>query len=452
MSQKSFRIKTFGCQMNDRDSEIMAQLLGEAGYVETGDNETADVVILNTCSIRAKAEQKVMSLLGVLRKYKKKRPQMKICVAGCVAQQEGRELIKRMGHVDLVVGTQNIYDIVHLLGEVKESPVVTSLIDDYSIPAFIPDLTKKETDNTSPAVFRKFLTIMQGCNNYCSYCVVPNTRGREISRSVKHIIEEARSIVKAGVREITLLGQNVNSYGQTNIVTEDESPYSFADLLREVAGINGLKRLRFTTSNPKDLSDDLMRCFAEIDILCPQFHLPVQSGSNTILSAMHRRYTRELYLEKVASLRRYCPEIAITTDVIVGFPGETDANFEETMSLLEEVQYHGSFSFKYSDRPGTRSKDFSNKVAEEVKSERLARFQLRQDELSLQHNRNYVEKSYPVMIEKNEAEKMVGRSGSNHLVHFKDLHSCVVPGDIIQARITHAGQHSLQGETVTSSK
>ena len=438
--------------MNDRDSEIMAQLLGEAGYVETGDNESADVVILNTCSIRAKAEQKVMSLLGVLRKYKKKRPQMKICVAGCVAQQEGQELINRMGHVDLVVGTQNIYDIVALLEEVKKSSVVTSLIDDYAIPAFIPDLKQKESSTSSPVVFRKFLTIMQGCNNYCSYCVVPHTRGREISRTVSHIIEEAQSIVDAGVKEITLLGQNVNSYGQTNSVTEDGSKYTFAELLREVAQIDGLKRLRFTTSNPKDLSDDLMRCFSDIDILCPQFHLPVQSGSNNILSAMHRRYTRELYLEKVASLRGYCPDIALTTDVIVGFPGETDEDFEETMSLLEEVQYHGSYSFKYSDRPGTRSKDFPDKVAEEIKSERLARFQSRQDEFSLQHNRNYVGKTYPVMIEKNDAEKMVGRSGSNHLVHFRDLSSCVVPGDIIQARIIHAGQHSLQGEIVSGSK
>lgn len=432
--------------MNDRDSEIMAQLLGEAGYVETGDIDQADLVILNTCSIRAKAEQKVMSLLGVLRKHKKQRPEMKICVAGCVAQQEGQEIIRRMGHVDLVVGTQNIYDIVLLLDSLERKSVATKLIDNYSIPAFIPNLQTEKSQTQKPPVFRKFLTIMQGCNNFCSYCVVPNTRGREISRSVSHIIEEAKAIVEAGVKEITLLGQNVNSYGQTNSVTEDGSKYTFATLLREVAQVEGLKRLRFTTSNPKDLSDELMSCFAEIDILCPQFHLPVQSGSNNVLAAMHRRYTRELYLEKVGALRAYCPDIAITTDVIVGFPGETEEDFEDTMSLLEEVRYHGSYSFKYSDRPGTRSKDFPDKIDEATKSKRLARFQGRQDEISMEYNKSYVGKIYPVMIERNEHDRMVGRSGSNHLVHFKDLSSCVIPGDIIQARIIHAGQHSLQGE------
>lgn len=432
--------------MNDRDSEIMAQLLGEAGYIETSETEQADLIILNTCSIRAKAEQKVMSLLGVLRKHKKRNPDLKICVAGCVAQQEGKEIIRRMNHVDLVIGTQSIYQIVELLDKLNGHSVATGLEDNYVIPSFIPNLKPNGKNSDSPEVFRKFLTIMQGCNNYCSYCVVPHTRGREISRTVSDIMEEAHALVDAGVKEITLLGQNVNSYGQTNSVTESPQNYSFADLLREVASIDGLKRLRFTTSNPKDLSDDLMSCFAEIDILCKQFHLPVQSGSNNILSAMHRKYTRELYLEKVAALRKYCPEIALTTDVIVGFPGETDEDFEQTMSLLEEVQYHGSYSFKYSDRPGTRSQHFENKVPEDIKSKRLARFQSRQDEITMSHNRNYVGNVYPAMIEKNEPDKMVGRTASNILVHFSDLSSCTVAGDIVSALITHAGQHSLQGE------
>ncbi|MEN8200887.1 MAG: tRNA (N6-isopentenyl adenosine(37)-C2)-methylthiotransferase MiaB, partial [Thermodesulfobacteriota bacterium] len=390
MSNKAFLIKTFGCQMNDRDSEIMAQLLSEDGYVETSVTDQADLIILNTCSIRAKAEQKVMSLLGVLRKHKKNKPSLKICVAGCVAQQEGDEIIRRMPHVDLVVGTQNIYQIVDLLNDLKAHPVATTLVDDYTIPAFIPNFKAEQEGAEAPVIFKKFLTIMQGCNNYCSYCVVPHTRGREISRKVDDILDEARALVDAGVREITLLGQNVNSYGQTNPVTDNTDGYTFASLLREVAAIPGLKRLRFTTSNPKDLSDDLMRCFAEVDNLCPQFHLPVQAGSNKVLSAMHRRYTRELYLEKIDTLRSYCPEIAITTDVIVGFPGETDEDFAETMSLLETVRYHGSYSFKYSDRPGTRSADFSDKIDETVKAERLHRFQSRQDEISLEHNRDYV--------------------------------------------------------------
>lgn len=445
MHSNSFFIKTFGCQMNERDSEIMAQLLGEKGYVETGDSDHADLIILNTCSIRAKAEQKVMSLLGVLRKQKKRNPKLKICVAGCVAQQEGKQIIERMPHVDLVIGTQNIYQLAELLEESKSQSVVTSLVDDYNIPAFIPDLSKNEED-PQPVVFKKFLTIMQGCNNYCTYCVVPYTRGREISREVSHILKEAQSLVRDGVKEITLLGQNVNSYGRTNSVSEGNSSYSFSDLLREVAAIPGLERLRFTTSNPKDLSDNLMRCFAEVDILCPQFHLPVQSGSNRILSLMNRKYSRELYLEKVADLRSYCPEIAITTDMIIGFPGETDQDFEGTMSLLEEVHYHGSYSFKYSDRPGTRSADFEDKVEESVKAERLLRFQTRQDEISLEHNKSYVGKDLSVMIEKNNGESIVARTGTNHLVHIANSSCSCKPGDIVTAHIIHAGHHSLSGK------
>ncbi len=450
MKQFSFSIKTFGCQMNERDSEIMAQLLAEKGYVESMELEDADVVILNTCSIRAKAEQKAMSLLGVLRKVKKRRPGMKICVAGCVAQQEGEELCERMPHVDLVIGTQNIYELADLLEATRgASKVAIGMSDAYEIPAFIPTLPKLishgELQSPFPArPFRKFLTIMQGCNNYCTYCVVPYTRGREISRKFKDIIEEAHVLVDAGVREITLLGQNVNSYGRTNPVTTDGSGYSFSQLLREVAAIQGLKRLRFTTSNPKDLSLELMRCFNEIEILCPQFHLPVQSGSNAVLSKMNRKYTRELYLQRVAELRSFRPDIALSTDVIVGFPGETDADFEETMELLEHVRFHSSFSFKYSDRPGTRSADFDDKVDEQVKSERLSRFQKRQDEICLEQNSLYVGKCLPVMIEKVTQDNMVGRTETNHIVHIEEKIECF-PGDIVNVTIYHAGQHSLNG-------
>jgi len=447
MDSKSFFIKTFGCQMNLRDSEIMAQILSEKGYIETAESDSADLIILNTCSIRAKAEQKVMSLLGVLRKQKKRNPKLKICVAGCVAQQEGKQIIERMPHVDLVVGTQNIYQLAELLEESGQQSVATSLEDNYSIPAFIPDLSEKKT-HKSPPIYKKFLTIMQGCNNYCTYCVVPYTRGREVSRKSDHILQEAHVLVEGGVREITLLGQNVNSYGKTNSVSDSNTSYSFSDLLRQVADIPGLKQLRFTTSNPKDLSDDLMRCFAEVDILCHHFHLPVQSGSNRILSSMNRKYSRELYLEKVAALRSYCPDIALTTDMIVGFPGETDSDFEDTMSLLEEVQFHGSYSFKYSDRPGTRSADFENKIEESLKAERLLRFQTRQDEICLEHNQKYINQTLSMMVEKNNGKALVARTGSNHLVHMADTATKNVPGDIVKALIFHAGHHSLQGKLV----
>lgn len=453
MKQKVFFIKTFGCQMNERDSEIMAQSLSSRGYVEGMDMYGADLIILNTCSIRAKAEQKVMSMLGYLRKVKLDRPETKICVAGCVAQQEGGQIIKKMPHVDLVVGTQNIYDIGALL-EIEthgKGKVVTNLNDNYAIPRFLPEVfLPGNTGILSPSrqqvgSYSKFVTIMQGCNNYCTYCVVPYTRGREVSRKVKDIIDEVKILVDSGVKEIILLGQNVNSYGKTNQVTTAKEDYSFADLLKEVAAINGLTRLRFTTSNPKDLTNELMQCFQDTDNLCPQFHLPVQAGSDEILKKMNRKYTIAQYKEKVDKLRQYCPHIALTTDVIIGFPGETDRDFDATMELLEIVRFHGSFSFKYSDRPGTRASEFAEKVDEEVKSARLARFQGRQDEISLQRNKEYIGQIKRVMIEDVRGEGAKGRTETNHIVHFEESLSCA-PGDIVHARILFAGQHSLKGK------
>ncbi|WP_457574673.1 tRNA (N6-isopentenyl adenosine(37)-C2)-methylthiotransferase MiaB [Desulfolithobacter sp.] len=436
-------IKTFGCQMNERDSEIMEHLLGQAGYVTTTVMEEADLVILNTCSIRAKAEQKVFSLLGHLRQLKEKKNKPKfIAVAGCVAQQEGERIMKRMSHVDIVVGTQQFYHLPEMLGRLlrgeSTKEVATDLSSSFAIPAL-----QEMTPSPAPSQFRKFVTIMQGCNNYCSYCVVPETRGREISRPVKDIMEEVEKLVSAGVREITLLGQNVNSYGRTNQVASQD--VTFSDLLRLVARTTGLERLRFTTSNPKDLSIELMRCFAEIDILCPQFHLPVQSGSNRILTRMNRKYTRELYLERVAALRSFRPDIALTTDVIVGFPGESETDFEQTMDLLREVRYHGSFSFKYSDRPGTRSSTFADKVPEEVKKERLARFQQLQDQISLERNREYIGKTVALMVESIGTQGIQGRTTTNHVVHCPSRPG-LQPGETVPVHIVQAGKHSLKGE------
>ncbi|MGW8194022.1 MAG: tRNA (N6-isopentenyl adenosine(37)-C2)-methylthiotransferase MiaB [Desulforhopalus sp.] len=452
MKQKVVYIKTFGCQMNERDSEIMAQSLATHGYIEGMDMAESDLVILNTCSIRAKAEQKVMSLLGYLRRVKKSRPEMKICVAGCVAQQEGQRLVERMPHVDLVVGTQNIYNIADLLEKAVsgERRVATDLTAGYDIPRFLPDISPPvqagEAGSPAPGpIFKKFVTIMQGCNNYCTYCVVPYTRGREISRKVKDIIDEVKTLVDGGVKEITLLGQNVNSYGRTNSVTDSGGNYTFSMLLREVAGIRGLARVRFTTSNPKDLTEDLMRCFGDVENLCPQFHLPVQAGSDSVLRKMNRNYSVDEYLEQVAKLRAYRPDIALTTDIIVGFPGETDEDFAATMALLETVKFHGSFSFKYSDRPGTRASTFSDKISEDVKSERLAKFQKRQDEISLERNREYVGMIKEIMIETESETKATGRTDTNHIVHF-DSGLTGVPGDIVKAKIVHAGQHSLKGK------
>ena len=456
MVQKHFYIKTFGCQMNERDSEIMAQILSSHGYLEIMSFQEADLVILNTCSIRAKAEQKVLSLLGYLRKARKNKPTMKICVAGCVAQQEGSRLIERMPHVDLVIGTQQIYRIQEYLERIEHGgeKVVTTLQDNYQIPQFLPDfplLNGKGTPSSAlspapPPPHKRFVTIMQGCNNYCTYCVVPYTRGREVSRNVSDIIAEVKALVASGVKEITLLGQNVNSYGKTHAVTATGEPYTFTDLLHEVSRIKDVVRLRFTTSNPKDLTDDLMRGFRDIENLCPQFHLPVQSGSDRILQRMNRNYTLKDYLQKVDTLLTYCPELALTTDVIVGFPGETETDFENTMNLLQRVRYHGSFSFKYSDRSGTRASAFTDKIDEQVKTERLSRFQALQDQISLERNREYLMQIKRVMVEASGPEGLRGRTDTNHIVHLNGCKENYLPGDMVTVKILHAGQHSLQGE------
>lgn len=436
--------------MNIRDSEIMAQKLYEDGYLESATIEDASLIILNTCSVRGKAEQKFFSLLGSLRKIKKQNPGLKICVAGCVAQQEGKKIIDRMKHVDLVIGTQHIYDIPRLLKKSETQKTAVNLSDIYEIPQYIPKTNISHPGSGKKPEkqfqFSRFVTIMQGCNNFCTYCVVPYTRGREVSRNVKDIVEEISLFVGSGVSEITLLGQNVNSYGRTNQVTETELPYSFANLIHEVSEIPGLKRLRFTTSNPKDLSDELIDCFARIDNLCPQFHLPVQSGSDAILKRMKRNYTIDDYLKKVDRLVSACPEIALTTDMIIGFPGETEIDFQSTMQLLERVRFHGSFSFKYSDRPGTRAAELDSKLSEQEKGARLQIFQKRQDEISLARNRDYVGKTRTILVEHSDPTSIMGRTSTNHIVHVESGDKEIQAGDYIEVQITFGGQHALKGK------
>jgi tRNA-2-methylthio-N6-dimethylallyladenosine synthase len=445
MSRKLY-IKTFGCQMNERDSEVIAQLLAQEGFATTSVQEEADLILVNTCSIREKAEQKAFSLIGSLREEKKKNPSLVVGVIGCVAQQEGEHLRSRMPHVDLIVGTQQIYRLPamldRLLSGMTQKEIATNMESSFSIPPFQKLLVNNEKTAITPG-FKQFVTIMQGCDNFCSYCVVPTTRGREISRSVRDILEEVELLVEQGVREITLLGQNVNSYGATNTV--DPRPVSFPQLLRKVSAVQGLQRLRFTTSHPKDLSEELMQCFAELENLCPHFHLPVQSGSDKILQRMNRKYTVESYLQKVAKLRQYRPDIALATDVIVGFPGETDVDFAATMRLLQEVRFHGSFSFKYSDRPHTRSTSFTDKVPEEIKSKRLATFQKEQNKISLQRNREYLEKTVEIMIESILDGEIKGRTATNHMVHAAGNVDSLLPGDLALVIIEHAGNHSLKG-------
>ncbi len=445
---KNLYIKTFGCQMNVRDSEIIEQLLAQEGYISTDSASGADVVLINTCSIREKAEQKVFSLLGQLREEKIKNPAMLLGVTGCVAQQEGEHIRERMPHVDLIVGTQQVYQLPEMLtrlrGGVTTREIATNLESSFVIPPFQKLLSSAPPLSPSYQSSKRFVTIMQGCNNFCSYCVVPGTRGREISRPMADIIEEVEILVDQGVKEVTLLGQNVNSYGLTNVVSD--TAVSFPQLLRRVASVDGLKRLRFTTSHPKDLSEDLMRSFAEIDILCPHFHLPVQSGSNSILYRMNRKYTVESYLDKVTTLRCFRPDIALATDIIVGFPGETEADFQATLDLLSAVRFHGSFSFKYSDRPHTSSADFNDKISEDVKSRRLKEFQILQDSIGLERNIECIGQTVEVMIEDSDSDSCKGRTPANQMVHFSIQDQLFAPGDLTMVKIDQAGKHSLKGK------
>ena len=442
---KHLYIETFGCQMNERDSEIMAQLLGEHSYLQIMEPEQADVIVINTCSIRGKAAQKAYSLLGVYKKIKKTNPDLIIAVAGCVAQQDGETLLKKMPYIDIVLGPQSVYDLPDLVAEArasKKNRLATDLSADFVIPPFLPELA-------SSTPHKRFVTIMQGCNNYCTYCVVPYTRGREISRKFDDVLDEVAHLTAKGVKEITLLGQNVNSYG--NDFPADQK-HTFSELLRAVAKIKGVERLRFTTSNPKDLSEDLMRCFTELPTLCPHFHLPVQSGSNNVLKRMNRKYTIETYLEKVDKLRQYQPDIAITTDIIVGFPGETDEDFEATMELLERVRYHGSYSFKYSDRPHAKSADFDDKVDQKIKSARLARLQARQDEIAIEIKQEDVGKTFTVMVEgksKAAGNQWSSRTGTNHIVNFY-CDDQLTPGQMLEVVVEESCKHSLRGRLIAS--
>jgi tRNA-2-methylthio-N6-dimethylallyladenosine synthase len=441
MSKRLF-IRTYGCQMNERDSEIIEQLLSQVDFVATDCLELADMIVINTCSVRAKAEQKVYSLLGQLREHKARQADFLIAVAGCVAQQEGQRIFDRMPHVDMVVGTQQLYQLPNMVQRIVAGETRHELATDLSASFQIPLFNPETPPSPAPRILKKFVNIMQGCNNFCSYCVVPYTRGREVSRSVVDILNEVRTHVDAGVQEITLLGQNVNSYGQTNPVADHE--VSFSELLRQVAVIPGLRRLRFTTSHPKDLSEELMRCFAELDVLCPHFHLPVQSGSDAVLKRMNRKYTRQEYLAKVEALLTFRPDLALATDIIVGFPGESAADFAQTMDLLRQVRFHGSFSFKYSDRPNTPAADYAGKVDEKTKASRLQAFQELQDQISLERNQAMVGTESEILVEHCSDKGINGRTPSNHIVHLPSGNAAE-PGDLLKVRLVHAGKHSLQG-------
>ncbi|MDD3581114.1 MAG: tRNA (N6-isopentenyl adenosine(37)-C2)-methylthiotransferase MiaB [Desulfobacca sp.] len=432
--KKRLYIKTYGCQMNVYDSELMAQVLS-ADYTLTRQPAEADLYLINTCSIRAKSEEKVRSLLGRLRFLKKRRPQMIIGVGGCVAQQEGARLRQRVPHLDLVFGTHGIYRLPEMLRQVQDGgpPVVdTDYVEQFQIPP---------RRHWPPGQVKALVTIMQGCNNFCTYCVVPYVRGPEMSRPSGEIIQEVQNFLASGGQEVTLLGQNVNSYGRGR-----PESLSFPQLLRELAALPGLARLRFTTSHPRDLSPELIQCFAELPALCEHIHLPVQSGSSRILSRMKRGYNRDDYLRRVRQLREVCPAIVITTDLIVGFPGETEEDFQETLSLMQEVPFDSAFYFKYSPRPQTRAATFPGQMAESIKAARLARLKEIQDGLTLASHQRLVGQIKEVLVEgrsKQSPSQLSGRLRSNQVVNFTGPEELI--GRLVPVRIEQAYQHSLGG-------
>ncbi|MCL0033852.1 tRNA (N6-isopentenyl adenosine(37)-C2)-methylthiotransferase MiaB [Thermodesulfovibrionales bacterium] len=427
-------IKTFGCQMNVHDSEKMVGILRSEGYTEVNNPEDADIVILNTCSVRQKAEQKFFSQLGRIKSLKEKRPGVKIAVAGCIAQQDGVKLLERAPYVDYVIGPQNI----PFLQDIIESPsgVVTKenpFIADIDIPA-------ERKDGV-----RAFVNIMYGCDNFCSYCVVPYTRGREKSRAGDSIINEIRRLAENGYKEVTLLGQNVNSY---------RSSLNFPGLLREINKINGIERIRFVTSHPKDISDELIYAIRDMEKVCEHIHLPLQSGSTRILGVMNRRYTYGEYLKKIERLRREVPGIAISSDIIAGFPGETDGDHSLTINALKEIEFDGIFAFKFSQRPRTKASGMSGQLSDDIKSERLYEIIKVQNEITEKKNKGLVGTLQEILVE-GESEKnnnrLTGRTRTNKVVNIQGR-DCLTRGEIIPVKIIKAFRHSLEGELIRSNE
>ncbi len=436
MNSKNVYIQTIGCQMNVYDSGRMLDLLADRQYQNTTVLSRADLVIVNTCAIREKAVQKVHSFIGRLHKLKQRNPSLRVVVAGCVAQQEKQGLIERFPHVDIVLGTHAVNRLPEMLDllETEHGPIVQT-----DMTACMEDA---HPDSCAPAGLSAFVTIMRGCDNFCAYCIVPYVRGREASREPESILNEITRLCRRGVKEITLLGQNVNSYGTK------EGLVSFAQLLEMVDGVPGLERIRFVTSHPKDLSDELIASFCRLEKLCNHIHLPVQSGANRILEAMNRRYTREAYLEKVARLRRVSPEIAITTDLIVGFPGETDADFEQTLALMEAVGFDSIYAFAYSDRPNAPAAHFNNKIEDRIKQERLQAILDLQERIGRQKHAALIGRICPVLIE-GESKKQL-KNGIRPSLTCKELTGRTPENRIVNFEfdINEAGLSDLIGKTV----
>ncbi len=433
---KKFYIETFGCQMNAHDSEKVVGTLASRGYEQVESVDAADLVLYNTCSIRDKAEQKVFHRLQEFKKLAKHKT---FAVIGCVAQQEGDKIFERAPHVSLVAGSASYTKLPELLVQLENGGKRVTGLSLDTTDTFETPYTRRDNPH------RAYITIIEGCDKSCAYCVVPFTRGPERSRTSESVIAEARQLAEAGYREIQLLGQNVNSYRDPSAAQWD-----FAMLLRKMGEIPRMRRIRFTTSHPRDFGKPIIDAIAENPVLCNHVHLPVQSGSSSVLFAMQRQYTRDEYMRRIDWMKNSGRDIAITTDIIVGFPGETEADFEQTLRLLDEVEYDSIFSFKYSRRPNTPALSLEDQISEEEKSRRLAIVQERQRSIQIRRNAEYIGRVEEVMVEGfNKATgQWIGRTSQHKTLNFTGSRENLT-GQYLHARVLRAGPNSLAGESVT---
>jgi len=439
-AQKTYTILTYGCQMNVRDSEIIAGMLEGIGYSQSLSVEHSDLVVFNTCSVRHSAENKVFGKLGEVAVMKRKNPKILVALGGCMAQlPEMKPRLKKSG-VDIVFGTHNIHELPLLVQE-----AASNRDSIYKVWNDKNEVVEYETSIRKPGI-SAFINIMYGCNNFCSYCIVPHSRGREKSRRPEDIVKETTEITSLGYKEVILLGQNVNSYGQGL-----EPAADFADLLQMVNRVEGVERIRFTTSHPKDVSDKLIQSIASLEKVCEHIHMPLQAGSNEVLRSMNRKYTRQYYLELVSRIRRDIPGVAITSDLIVGFPGETEEQFEETIDMVEKVRFDAAFTFMYSVRSGTKAATMPNQISLEEKRRRLIKLNEVQYQIAVEINRAMEGKEAVLLVEgpsKTNRLKMTGRTRTNQIVIFSGTEDLI--GKQINVRITEAKTFSLFGEIINN--
>ncbi|HHT9130090.1 MAG TPA: tRNA (N6-isopentenyl adenosine(37)-C2)-methylthiotransferase MiaB [Candidatus Brocadiaceae bacterium] len=433
---KSVFFKTFGCQMNKLDAELSLGLLQEEGYRIVDKVDDADVILFNTCSVRQHAEDKVYSHLGALKTLKKKHPDVIVGVLGCMAQKDGEAIFKRMPHVDLVCGTRMFSQLPELLLKIRNHGSHVLAIDEDQI------VNVKRAITYRPNIYQAFVTVMRGCDNYCSYCIVPYVRGREVSRTIADIKEEVQALVLNGCKEVTLLGQNINSYGKGL-----DGNVTLGDLLSELNDLDGLERIRFVTSHPADVSRDLIRTMSHLEKVCEHLHMPAQSGSDEVLKRMRRGYTADYYRDLISYARELIPHIAVASDFIIGFPGETDEDFEGTVRLMEDLHFQNCFIFKYSPRTGTKAAELEDNVPDEMKRARNMKLLELQKNISLEENEKMIGKKVQVFVEgasKSDLNKLSGRTRQNHIVVFNGSQDLV--GKLVDITIHEVTDLTLFGK------